>query len=1016
MKRIMLVGWCCAVAALLNAETVTTEGTVTTIDVPAGETYTHASALAAPITQYVKTGAGTLKLATAAASYKGTISVNAGFIDVAAVDAGGRGVIEVADGAAAIFSYESAGQNTTSVEATLQIVGAGPDGGGALRYTGSKYGDMIFRKIVLTADASIGGKRYGAAEIDMQGHVLTWVGTNLMSLGCAWKNFGGIVHNGTADICFQGGTFDATCTADKTITLVNTKGTMTFWNYGTAIPFKLVVNVDSQISANSGGGVSRNMWVGPVEVAAGKTLRLRTQNDACTLRMTGPITGAGSVRVVNPGITYLDNESNAWTGGTIVEGARLFVLSPTCLPGVAEGKVSFAGSGGEEYFIHMPTTPIAGASVQHAWTNEEIAFMQANVVRAAGRYAGLAIDVPAGETYTYSGDVVHNLGMCSVGTVRLTGDFTSTDPRSSIDVRAAGKVMLDNDGGETQPVRIFNVNGGGVLHVNRGSYELDGGNAMIRVGNGNRGVVWQDSGTSVNLEKNDTPYIGENIGSYGAWIMDGGHFEIRNNFNFAIGAGSFGGFFQKDGTFCMTNGTVVCGQQGEAVFYVSGGTNDQHSAKQGGMRFSMGQAYTTATNSLLKAFTVTGSNTLVRLDGLIMCHSDHPSTNLLNVSDGGEIEISRLYKNDYMVKVAGKADLSQYPAGSWASAPDASNSSTVHIPYSNGCFCVINANGGVILPSFGWGWNHIGDRCPPRDIDKIVLYEKGLVVDTSRCCNNDFSAFADHTFPHHLDPATGRGFDAIYLPTNNATFMAQKYIGPARVTISDASGWAASAFADFDKATGKLTGVVVTSRGCDYSESPTITVDSADGKTKYACTYTLSQNVCGGFTKRGAQMMYLCNVNNYTGVTCVESGTLVAMEQYSLPSNSHCLVKSGATLDLRRARTLKSIGGAGTITGGNVTITDGVVADPDALNSKKGISLGNNCTLTFNEGAKVSVSDLSKVDGGTSKWPLVTATKAIEGTPTIDRESLPPPYDVMFSPDRKTLYLTCPRGTAVIIR
>ncbi len=985
-----------------RAGTVSTDASGNiTIDVAGEEVYTYESALPSSRVTVTKTGTGTVKFETAASGFNGTLAISEGFAEIATVDAGGRGTIAVSSGAAAIFSHLSTGQQETSVNAVLSIAGAGPDGGGALRYTGSEMGDQMFKKIILTADATMGGKRYGTLEMDMQNHVLTWVGTNLMSLSCAWKNFGGFVHNGTTDLCFQGGTFDASCTAEKTITI--NSGYVTFWSFNRPVPFKLVVNADSNLSGNWGAGLDRNTWAGPIEIAEGKTLELKTNGEDKSLRIAGKITGAGAVKISNTGPVYLDNESNDWTGGTSVAGRRFFPFSPKTLPGLADGRVRIEGSTDSENYIQVsPTAPIAGATVQHVWTKEEISDLQQSVARPASQFAGLAFNIPSGASYTHSDDIIHNVGLQSSGTLVLTGDFKTTDSvNASVNIRGPGRVVLDHADDATQPLRTFNVNSGGVLQVKKGDYELSDG--MIRVGNGSRGAVWQESGTSVNQTSSDSPYFGESQNAYGVWLMDEADFTINGTLNLGKYRDAYGGLFQKGGLFKQRAGYVYVGFSGEAFYHVAGGTNDtRFVTNQGGMRFIIGQD-----KGGLSVVNVTGSNTLLRLDGMVLGNNDSPSTNVLNVSDGGEIEMSRFYKGCYTKTVADPAE--PLPEGSWL------NGTSAYIPYSNGCFSVVNANGGVFVPTFAWGWNHVGGYCPPRDPDKIVLYEKGLVVDTSRCMNGDFTAYANHSFPFHLDPATGKGFDAIYLPTNNAAFMAQTYIGPARVTITDATGWAATAFADFDKTTGKLTGVVVTSRGCDYSDAPTVTVSSADNNTNvFACTYTLSQNVCGGFTKRGAQQMELYNTNVYTGVTCVEEGKLQIVHSHALPSTLHCLVKQGSTLQLPEAMTLKSIGGAGTITGGAVTLTDGVLADPDALNARKGLTINN--ALTFVEGAKVSVSKLDEVESGVSVWPLVTATSAIVGTPTVDRTVLPPPYDIKFSNDRKTLYLVCPRGTTLILR
>ena len=205
----------------------------------------------------------------------------------------------------------------------------------------------------------------------------------------------------------------------------------------------------------------------------------------------------------------------------------------------------------------------------------------------------------------------------------------------------------------------------------------------------------------------------------------------------------------------------------------------------------------------------------------------------------------------------------------------------------------------------------------------------------------------------------------------------------------------------------------VTSRGCDYSANPTVTVDSADGKSTFACTYILSENVCGGLTKRGAQTMELYGTCTYTGTTCVESGTLHIGRVAALPPTTHCRVKAGATLQLAGASMLKSIGGSGMITAGAVTLTDGFRAHAEDLNAGRSLTVNN--ALTFAEGAKVAVDDLADVASGPTAWPLVTATSAIVGSPAIDSSVLSSRYGLSFSPDRRKLSLIV-RGTTLILR
>ena len=822
-----------------------------------------------------------------------------------------------------------------------------------------------------------------------------------MSLGCAWKNFGGIVHEGTADICFQTGSFDATCTADKVITLNSDAGSISFWSFDKKVPFTLVVNANSKIQPNWGGGFGVNTWAGPVVINAGKTLTLATGfngNNEFSLRMAGPITGPGAVATAgDSGIIYLDNEANAWTGGTTVRSFRLMPLSPATLPGLLEGKVSVPGASDRDDSVCINLGPAkAGATVQHVWTRDEIQAVL-DSLQSAGQFGGVSFDVPAGTTAEVPNDLARHFGVHgnTMGVVRFTGTVSNN---ASVNVRGSGRAVLDAPGAHTH--RSFRAKGeGGVIHVKQGAHTLAGG--MIRVGNGSRGAVWQDAGTEVNETSNDTGYIGEGASVYGAWLLDGGLFSHKSSM--IIGRwDSFGALVQKGGTYEQASGQMMVGYEGNAVVYVGGGTNWVH-AGVGSTATQLGLAA-----GGVSALTVDGTGSVVRTGSLVLGNNDVVRKNILNLVDGGAVEADRLYKNCYYTTDK-EATAATMPPGSWNNG-----SGGWYIPFSNGCFSVVNANGGVLVPTFAYGWNHVGGTCPPRDPDKFVLFEKGLVIDTSKSMNDKRTSYAGHVHPFHLDAPTGRGFAEIVLPTNNATFLGQKYIGPARIRIEDATGWGATAFADFDKTAGKLVGVKLTSPGCDYSANPTVLVESADRKSTFACTFTLVENVSGGLTKRGAQTAEIYGACTYAGTTCVESGTLRLMNAKSVAPASHYRAMKGATLQLPGAATLKSVGGAGMVTGGAVTLSAGVRAHAEDLNARQGLSVNN--ALTFAAGAVVTVEDPAAISGSFAKAPLVTATSAIVGTPGIDRDALPAPYTLKFSDDRKTLFLVYPRGTTLVLR
>lgn len=958
------------VAGGFAATVSTNDAGVVTIDVAAGETYAHASALKSDVSSVVKTGAGTATFGVAADGFSGTIELREGVADFAADGAYGTAAIDVADGAQMLVSHASRGQQVVSVQGTVTIRGAGPDGTGALVYSSSVMGDNLFKKIVLADDATMGGLRFGALDLDFQGHVLTWIGSNMMALNSTWRNVGGYVHKGTADMCFQAVKFGDATAAGAPFTLAPTAGGyISFWNCWTAVPMALAVAEDSRISANSGAGTGCNVWSGPIEIAAGRTLRVGANGTDKTLRLSGAIGGAGTLTSQNSGVVYLDNPGNSWTGGLEVPSGCVYAPAPSVLPEWrTPERIRLTGG----TLVAVVGKPIAGLSVQDTWTADDVRTLMANVGTAVNTDTFVGFHVEAGGDFTYPHPVSTNVSKHGAGALRLTG---GTCNRSSFDVEG-GKVVLSGD--SARDLKNFVQHNGGLVLHEAGDTTVAG---YIRIANrGADRCAFRQTGGSFEAVGGDF-YMAEAVGARGSFEVLGGTAALRGAMYVAKGTNTFGAIVQKGGTFRLKSDIMNLGVSGDAMMYVGGGTNDQmYSSGYGAMTAFMGTGRHGSST-----LTVDGTGTLFRVNGLVMGEHDSPQTNVLNVVNGGVFSSARFYAESY---------------GGTAS-------------YSNGVFNVVNVDGGVIRPLFGWGWNHQGGTYHLRDVQKWVVYENGMTLDTSVCSNNNMMTSAEHQFSDSILAPTGKGFDAILLPTSDA-FKKEVYTMPARVRIFDATGWGATAFADFDPETGTLAGVKVTSRGCDYSDAPTVLVDSADGKKTYVCTYRLGANVGGGLTKRGAQLATLYGTNTYTGATCVEKGMLRIAAAENVPTNSHMRVKAGATLQLPCATPLKSIGGAGCIAGGDVALTAGYVADAADLNAKAKLTVEG--AVSFADGAVVSLADPENLAQGPSRWPLVTAADAIVGTPALDRTTLPAPFGVSFSADRKTLYLTYPNATIIVFR
>ena len=183
-----------------------------------------------------------------------------------------------------------------------------------------------------------------------------------------------------------------------------------------------------------------------------------------------------------------------------------------------------------------------------------------------------------------------------------------------------------------------------------------------------------------------------------------------------------------------------------------------------------------------------------------------------------------------------------------------------------------------------------------------------------------------------------------------------------------------------------MTKIVVTSRGCDYSADAKAYLESPDRTTRYECALTLSSNegMCGEFVKRGAPELRLYATNTITGGIAVESGSLVTYTGGVIPPNAPVRVESGATLNLYNKGniTVSTFTGAGTVSGGNVTVTNAVRASCAELFAKKHATFSGN--LTFAPGATFTITDPENLETYAKSGSQIAFTAtSVNGTPTL---------------------------------
>jgi autotransporter-associated beta strand protein len=191
-----------------------------------------------------------------------------------------------------------------------------------------------------------------------------------------------------------------------------------------------------------------------------------------------------------------------------------------------------------------------------------------------------------------------------------------------------------------------------------------------------------------------------------------------------------------------------------------------------------------------------------------------------------------------------------------------------------------NFNGGTFLhwdgstPIFGEpggaDWNNA--------IDRVTVYEKGATIEVRK------SKTASVKVP--ISAPTGMGVASIAWEDTGV-----RYVGsPVVEIIGDGTG--ASAFAQFDSATRRVTGIKVTSPGCDYTWAKAV-IRYANEAVVTNTAVVLARFASGSLTKKGPGKLSLNAPNTYTGDTVIEEGLLEANVAGAIPAGSKIVFKGG---------------------------------------------------------------------------------------------------------------------------
>ncbi len=635
-----------------------------------------------------------------------------------------------------------------------------------------------------------------------------------------------------------------------------------------------------------------------------------------------------------------------------------------------------AQSGSEQKYNHIGPLHLAGPKDGQATLTSEYN-NNARTMSVDGPITsdtGMGLIVSGKGSVWFNGDVSISSGTTYVqgtGNLYLSGE----DSRRDMKLALRGSTTTTHEAGRTYLRMLRVANGGTAASGEKAQLRQTGG--VIGVGSG------------------DNARIGETPGHRAYYTLEGGKLFTSNLVYVAEKVGSFGAVRQTGGYFesyrppASDGSAIIIGRGGNALFVQTGGTNDfSHANSKGDQNFRVGIG---STNGVAEV-TISGEGTEFRTSGLVLGGaSTAPSTNILNLASGAKLKVNRFKKYEN------------------------ANAKTLS---------VVNADGGILAPTFSWGLTgSVSDT--KRNPDHFVVWKNGFIVDTTENATKNSSGADATTLTFHFDKPTGKGVESITLPADVAS---KSYIGIGRIVIEDATGWGASAYAEFDFGAKKLTKAVITSRGCNYSDNAKAYLESPAGTTRYECGITLTSNdgKCGPLVKRGKPGLILNSADStIDGGYKVEEGDLAlgVVPSVAVPVS----VASGATLNLNNKGNLtaSTFEGSGSVTNGNVTVTGVIKVKCADIFEGRAATFGGN--LTIADGAVLEITDADNLDDykdagraavlkssnaiSVSNLPSVKFTNSDGTTATV-----PDSWKVRLSTDGKSLKFGCDKGLLIIVK
>ena len=927
-----------------------------------------------------KSGDGTLELTAQSPGFTGDIEITGGTLKNGNFEnpfpsAANGATISVSNGGTLDLGPSTIGEDKLKfLSRKLVIAGSGVGGNGAVVYNGGgKHQYYVFNRAELSADATIGCEngrwdvrsQGGVGTFDFNGHNLTKVGSGLFALS------GVAVTTGDEPVTVNvnGGTLLVENNTPFTGAQneINVASGARLQVYNLTTPISWTVNFaggasfDCQNQASGGNKLS-----GPVTFGEGNvTFSVLVNQNAY---LDGAIGGDGKLVKSNPGSLYLTGGAKTFAGGIEIANGRLVAADKNQLPGYETGKISITGAN-------------AGLLLQASgWTVSDLATLNQNMSipdwksyigyqndtsseivingladKTTGGYmlmgSGAPIKMTDGVTlengmFVASGDVeisgadttvaakrVELLDANTTLTVKDGATLKVTDKTSDVGDIVVGqlwtnpssiqRLVVDNatvacdplpgKGAKSSAIRLGTANMGvGILELKNGasvshkfcaaSYEWSRSAIYVDA----TSVITNYGGTG----NNDGFIAGDGVGyleNAGTTVFKG-YSQVCQGSNRDRAVG----LLYNSGNVVFTgeyDGELDISRGGTGVIYQYGGTIE---ATGGGFQFNSNHGAARG----LAIWTVEGASSVAKGAYFFPVNKDG-TTSIINLREGGTIDYGAIKARN---------------SGDYAKA---------NTPF------YVNLDGGFLKPQSTGTVFFEGERYQPN---KVVAFAGGAGFDIGEGVTSTLN------FP--ISKPEGRGIASI---TPSAEALAQTYVGAPYVNIMG-DGYGATAVAIFDYATKRITGIKVTSPGCNYTTATvTLVGGRSDNNTEHTATATLTEEgvdqSCGGIVKRGAGKLVIGADTLPTGIpVTVADGTL------DLGGITH----SASSLTLRGGR----------IENGAVATTTFVVPAEDMI---AGCHTTMSGTLAFAEGSTLTITDLDFAGLEARRYVLVEADIGIEG-------------------------------------